>query len=375
MKQPNGEELLEKYNAGNCTEEEKALVEKWYLDFSVREFDCTQEYVNRMGEEIWAALPVNQPVRSFRWVTSIAAAIFLAVFAFGSYFYLNRKPTGPKSDSSTADIPPGGHNAILTLGNGKKIDLTQVENGQLATQSGIRIAKTTEGQLVYTFTGQNTPENKTPEMNTIETPRGGDYQINLPDGTKVWLNAASSLRFATAFSNGERRVELRGEAYFEVAPNKSLPFRVATSGQLVEVTGTHFNINSYNDEPAVKTTLLEGSVKVTSLKNHQSKNLIPGQQAIVSSGDIDVVSNTDVTTAIAWKNDEFIFKNDDFRTEMRKIARWYDVEIVYDDSAPDNFELGGFISRKKDISAVFKLIELTGKVHFKIQGRRILVTR
>lgn len=379
MEKRDAGELLEKYRNNTATAEERALVEKWYLGLSEREFDRSEEYVNAIGQEIWSNLPlnrINNTSRILHWLPRIAAVFFLTAVAVGSYFHFKSEAPIAQSISTANDIAAGSTNAVLTLADGKKIRLDEAQDGELAQQSGIRITKTEDGKLIYTVMNNDQPsDNRAPQMNQIETPNGGDYQVNLPDGTKVWLNAASSLRFPTQFTNKERKVELTGEAYFEVASNKNLPFRVATDQQVVEVLGTHFNINSYRDEPAVKTTLIEGSVKVVQLNSNKAAYLKPGQQAVLKPDALTIQNDADIAAIVAWKNEEFIFNQDDFRTQMRKIARWYDVEVVYDPSTPDNFNLGGFISRKKNLSVVLKLIESTGKVHFKIQGRRILVTR
>lgn len=364
-------ELIKRYLADQASEQDHILLDNWYLklyenqpmevSLSSRLDDLHKVKMNldrkykKDGFKLWSHH------------TAIAASIVLAICII-FYQYKNRPEHGKTYSSSYVnDVAPGGDKATLILSNNEKINLSIAANGELATQAGTQITKIASGELVYTTkaNGYNLPE-----YNTIKTPKGGNYQVCLPDGTKVWLNAASSLKYPTAFTSlRERRVELSGEAYFEVIPNKSLPFKVATVNQLVEVTGTHFNINSYSDEEAIRTTLLQGSVRI-----NQNIILKPGQQA-VNFGSSIFVNRVDTEAVVDWKEGLFSFnKGDDFKSAMRKIERWYDVEVVYDRPTIPEMEPGGWISRKSPISAVLKGIESTGKVHFKIEGRRITVT-
>lgn len=331
------------------------------------------------AEPRFAAARVKHIAKKARLLSMriISAAAILAVISFGAYFLTtNRKAAGSSYDN---DVNPGTTKAVLTLADGSKITLDGAQKGKLAEQSGMSVAKTAEGKLVYTVA--NADQAAADTYNTLETPKGGEYQLHLPDGTKVWLNAASSLKYPASFTNArERKVILVGEAYFEVAHNKNSPFKVVTDKQVIEVLGTHFNVNAYSNEPETKTTLLEGAVDVVQLTSNAAQQTLakhfvlkPGQQAQVGVG-IAVV-NVDAETAVAWKNGDFILKDEDFKATMRRIARWYDVDVIYDESAPEDLELGGWVSRSKNISAVLKVIESTGKVHFKVQGRRITVTK
>lgn len=386
-------EAIEHYLNGTATLEENQLVNTWYHSFDDSEVIIHTEEQNlknkidalirtRLAETTGIgriievpAVPVTRKLFS-TWAAAAAIVIILGTALYFSFI----KKHFSSEDRFANDVTAGKDIAVLTLANGQKIVLSDSLKGQLAEQSGISITKTEDGQLVYTVIDQEGNASSQPEMNTIETPKGGKYRINLPDGTKIWLNAASRLTFPAKFTGSERRVQLSGEAYFEVAKlmRKNMPVRmpfiVKTDKQEVEVLGTHFNINSYADERTVKTTLLEGSVKVLSLASQDTQLLQPGQQSVLETGALKV-RPADIAVEMAWKNGEFIFASNDFRSEMRKVARWYDVEVVYDESVPEDFELGGFISREKNISAVLKLIELTGNVHFKIEGRRILVTK
>lgn len=318
------------------------------------------------------------PVRSSWFRIGIAASV-LVVLAAGLFFYLNQTQVEPalsvKKIEKPVVIEPGGNKAVLTLSDGSKIILDNAKNGVLAKQAGVSIQKTSDGELLYSFSNlEGSTAGQTTEdiiYNKIETPLGGKYQINLPDGSKVWLNSASSLRFPALFSGDTREVELNGEAFFDVAKNKNKPFKVITKDQIVEVVGTQFNINSYGDEEAIKTTLIEGSVKI--IYKDKVVLLTPGQQFQPNELKPKVVE-ADTEEVIAWKNGYFLFKNEDIRSIMRKLSRWYNVEVSYVGDIPE-VGFGGNISASKDISEVIAVLQLTNAVHFKIEGRRITVMR
>jgi len=321
----------------------------------------------------------NKPDLNLRMLYKItAAAVILIMFSFGLIAYLNHKHKfALANNGAKKDIAPGGNKAILTLANGTKVTLDNAANGKIAQQAGVVITKTKSGQILYTISTSKTDvKDIAVAYNTIETPRGGQYQVDLPDGTKVWLNAASSLRYPTRFAGNERRVELHGEGYFEVVKNKKMPFRVETPGQVVEDLGTHFNVEAYADDPASKTTLLEGEVKISKAINGKllaadaSKILRPGEQAVVNEN--IKIKNVDVDEVVAWKEGVFEFDNEDIGSIMRKVSRWYNVDVEYK-GTPTNDGFGGVVSRAKNISAVLHILETTGAVHFKIEGRRIMV--
>ncbi|SEA36004.1 FecR family protein [Pedobacter hartonius] len=307
---------------------------------------------------------------------SVAASILLAA-TIGIYFYQSRKPQlkqFSKPAGMHADIAPGGNKAILTLANGSKISLNDVHSGKIANQFGTSISKAKDGSLVY---DRSTSADTRLVYNSVETPKGGQYQIILEDGTKVWLNAASSLKYPLAFDGKERKVELNGEAYFEVAKNKSKPFRVVTDHQVVEVLGTHFDINSYTDEPFTRTSLLEGSVRVTSLASNAKVVIKPGQQSVLKSGSssaVIAVKNIDIDEAVAWKNGYFMFDEEPLESILRKISRWYDVDVQYKGmDAKNQLYFSGTLSKYSNVSKVLKKLELTESVHFKVDGRTIVV--
>jgi ferric-dicitrate binding protein FerR (iron transport regulator) len=252
------------------------------------------------------------------------------------------------------------------LADGSTIILDNVQNGTLAQQGNTKVIKE-DGKLAYNLTSTGINEVL---YNTISTPRGGQYQVDLPDGSRVWLNAASSLHFPTAFVGKERRVEITGEAYFEVAKNKAQPFIVSVNGAEVQVLGTHFNVMAYNDENAIKTTLLEGSVKF--VNGSTSSLLKPGQQSQLSeNGQVKVVSNVDVDAVTAWKNGNFDFQGEDIETVMRQLSRWYNVDVVYRNKPDELFYAE--IPRNTKLSDVLKALELTGKLRFGIEGKKIIV--
>lgn len=314
-----------------------------------------------------------ETARSFsKYLYMAAAAAF--VIPMSLYIY-QRNQVKPVSSQLTSKITPGGNKAVLTLENGSKISLTDVKNGEVANQSGAVITKNRDSQLVYQSVSSTAKEIA---YNTIETPKGGQFQLILSDGTKVWLNAASSLRYPSTFGRGNRKVELVGEAYFEVAKNAAKPFLVSSNKQVVEVLGTHFNVNAYTNEPVVSTTLLEGSVKVISPFTNTYKIIKPGQQSLIHSDDINKtgikVKNIDPDEAVAWKNGYFMFEKEGLASILRKVSRWYDVEIENPQGEKlDKLLFSGTLSKYSDVSKVLRKLELTESVHFKIVGRRIIV--
>lgn len=334
---------------------------------------------DKFGQEAGSERSGNQVIRA--WYQVGVAASILAMLSMGLYFYTKRTidtqvaVSKPQTVRERSIIKPGGDKAVLTLSDGSKIILEDAKKGLLANQAGVSIQKTADGELLYSFAGNASSVSEAlPQeviYNKIETPFGGKYQINLPDGSKVWLNSASSLRFPALFSGNTREVELNGEAFFDVAKNPNKPFKVITKDQIVEVLGTQFNINSYADEESFKTTLIEGSVKI--IYKDRVVLLSPGQQfqPILKSSKVIEADTEEVT---AWKNGYFLFKDEDIQSIMRKVSRWYNVEVNYSGNIPD-VGFGGNISRSKDINEVLNVLQLTNAVHFKVEGRRITVMR
>jgi transmembrane sensor len=308
-----------------------------------------------------------------RWMTIAAAAVILLAVSLGSILLFNRKAEKQVISRTAApvekEIAPGKQGAVLTLANGKQIIL-DTAHGKLANENGVAVINA-KGIVSYDHIQSANSKLQT-VYNTISTPRGRQYQLILEDGSKVWLNAASSIRFPTSFSDKERAVEITGEAYFEVAHNPSKPFIVSVNDMKVEVLGTHFNINSYSDEALVKTTLLEGAVKVT--KGGAVQMLSPGQQAgLNAQGEIRLNKNADVEEAVAWKNGKFQFgESADIATIMRQISRWYDVEVEIKGTITEH--IGGTVSRNVNLSKVFEMLEMTGIVKFETTGNKVIVT-
>ncbi|SDJ10741.1 FecR family protein [Pedobacter sp. ok626] len=324
----------------------------------------------------------REPIQLKLWSRRIVvAAMLILCTSAGLYFYVGNQKLN--NNQLAGDIAPGSNKALLTLADGSKIVLDEALKGNLTSQNGVRIIKADDGQLVYTI-NENAQSQKLNNVagkiltNTISTPRGGQYQVNLPDGTRVWLNAASLIKFPVSFFNlKERRVELQGEAYFEVEKDATKPFLVITDRQEVQVLGTHFNISSYKDELDTKTTLLEGSVKVRLLntKRVSQKVLKPGDQSQIraTSAQINVVT-VDPQSEIAWKNGRFFFENEPIEDIMKQIKRWYDVDVEYEDNMAGK-TIWGSVTRYGNVSKVLSVLESTGGVHFKIEGRRIIVRK
>jgi transmembrane sensor len=408
-------ELASKWLNNTINSEERVEFARWYNEGQENRVKIPEDFAmdeetlkNRIYSSVDRSISRSHHRRVIRRLRRYAAvaAVFLMVVSAGFYFYhliyerdykvvladqpnntgLSEPDEGFEESSllpsptltAANDISPGGDKAILTLGDGSQIILDDVQEGIVASQGGNSILKTAEGELVYRFAGEEEPifppaEIELTNFNTIETPKGGKFQIILPDGSKVWLNAASSLRFPAAFNGSLRQVELKGEAYFEVSPDESRIFEVITRDQRVKVLGTHFNINAYADEPSVNTTLLEGSVQISDLRTNNSKLLKPGEQAQLGEK-MEVVSIGNGTEAVAWKDGYFQFNDADIQAVMRQIERWYDVEVTY---APD-FEpvkrFGGEIERSLSLVQVLKILEKS-KVHFRIEGREVMVMR
>ncbi|KGE12990.1 FecR family protein [Sphingobacterium deserti] len=362
--------LLRLYTRGEASPEQKAVVEKWYKQLRVRDTSAfsPQDRVQQL-EEIRKLLPRPPHAKTKEWMLIAAAASIILIMALNLLLYdrQDHSFSGPQTGLIN-DVAPGDTAATLTMADGTKIRLTTELDGDIVSKPGIRITKTADGQLIYQVDDTGDDPRGT---NTLSTNNGQTYSITLPDKSRVWLNAASSLTYSAAFSrNEQRRVILNGEAYFKVAPDKSHPFIVVTDKQEVLATGTEFNINSYTNEPAVNTTLIEGAVKVLAAgKQHL---LQPGERATNNGKEIRI-AHADIESTIDWKEGDFNFNEVPFRTAMQKIARWYNVEVVYDKSVPANVEARGWVSRNRNLSSVLDLIESSGVVRFEIEGRKVFV--
>jgi len=310
----------------------------------------------------------------------IAAAAILLSLSVATWLWVHKPGSSPTLAAKPAAQPivAGGNKAILTLSDGRKIDLDQTSNGEIATQSNTVVKKIANGVLVYdTDTKPQPGKSSFPEFNTISVPKGGQYQVVLPDGSKVWLNAASSLRYPTHFDPDQRLVELTGEGYFEIAGIPHQPFIVISNHQRIEVLGTMFNVNAYIEEAAVKTTLLNGAVRVGAIASDPHGQIIsprtlqPGQQSELFSDELRI-GEGNPEAALAWKNGKFQFEFEDVRVVMRKIARWYDIEVDYHGSMKGKF-FTGTISKYQSLEVVLKMLQTTGTASFTISGRKISV--
>jgi len=375
--------LTEKISDGTASDEEISLYNAYYNLFQKTSDVWNEELFGnqeKIGEDlsirIWAKSRKTRNIPTLRWFRIAAAASIVLCLSVGGYF-LQNKPSIEHhvAKKSKHDIAPGGNKAILTLANGEKVVLTDARNGILANQGNTKISKTADGQIVYDGSKDSRSGRElegTIMYNTMSTPKGGQYHLVLADGTNVWLNAESSIKYPTVFNGTDRCVEITGEAYFEVAHNASKPFKVNSGDQIVEVLGTHFNINTYTDEPTAKTTLLEGSVKLKI--NQQVAFLKPGQQGVISRGSnaIIKIKTANINEVLAWKNGYFIFNNENIEDIMKDISRWYDIDVSYQGDMRGK-EFVGSVSRFKNVSEVLRKLEATGIIHFKMDGRRLLV--
>ncbi|WP_316791306.1 FecR family protein [Pedobacter frigoris] len=363
----NKEELLElvtKVSDGEATEQEIALFNKYYnayqkdnVAWDTSEMGPEQKVHDELKHMIFSQVRPQKKVIPF-WrkpYRIVAAAVILVV---GSVLLFN-------STDDRIYVEAGKNTATLTLANGKAIALSDAKSGLVIDAGKLTYD---DGSSVSAALGvHNDNENA---MLSISTPKGGTYEIVLTDGTHVWLNADSKLEFPAKFSSARRLVKLSGEGYFEVAKNKQSPFRVLTKAQEIEVLGTHFNVDAYDNEKSVKTTLLEGLVKVSA--NGVDKLLDPGFQA-VNTGERISIAKVDVNAAVAWKNKQFVFESENIKSIMRKVERWYNVEVVYTDDVSEETFSGG-VSRFDNLSEVLKSLESTGNVSFKVKGRIVYVS-
>lgn len=394
--------LIEKYLSGKATEEEKRQIENWYESFDTlgpefeegdpwrtdRSLEKSLEAIKGKIAQDTEEMPAWRLRRKrFRWWHAAAAAavlVFISEMVYLSFHKTDESKMAAAVPSEIKDFEPGGNRAVLTLGNGQQIVLDSTNNGLLSVQGNTRVIKLNNGQLAYnsyrpaTGNGQRTADNASPavvQYNTISTPRGGSYEIVLPDGSKVWLNAASSVRFPTVFAGEKREVQITGEAYFEVAGDAAKPFVVKQGEVEIQVLGTRFNVMAYHNEPDVKVTLLEGAVRVKQQATGREQMMKPGEQAqIGQDGRMRLVAGADVKETVAWKNNLFWFDNDDVQAVMRQLSRWYDADIVIKDDIPDLFT--GSIPRDMTFSKVFEVLQQTGSIQYKIEDNKtVIITR
>ncbi|WP_181163805.1 FecR domain-containing protein [Pontibacter mangrovi] len=382
--------LLLRYLRGELSPEEEAELEGW-----MQEKEEHQRFVDKLRDEqrleeelqffssidtdkAWqriASRTIDQkPVRSlwkspalWKYAAVLALVASAALFFYQTQLKPKRAPEAVAVATQRQEalkIQPGGDKAKLMVSDGAVFVLEDMANGTVREENGMKVSKQ-DGMIRFELAGQ---EQGQVLYNTISTPVGGQYQVVLPDGSKVWLNSASTLRFPSAFVGSERTVALTGEGYFEVAKNKAQPFKVQVNAATVEVLGTHFNIMAYVNEQRITTTLLEGSVKVGN--GSKSKLMVPGQQAVI--GEDIALQEVDVEEAVAWKNGLFYFNNEDIATVMRQLERWYDVEVAYSGKMTSK-HFSGIISRDTELDKVLEMLALTGSVRFETEGRKVIV--
>jgi transmembrane sensor len=386
-------EFLKKFSRNQYTAEEHDVFMNWFQGLSRDEVEKVMDLYQEMADErdgrtypelaekIEArlnALDVHKETRivalwpKLKYI-AIACTVFLCI-GIGLYYFSTgqKQPILAENKGFKNNILQGGNKAVLKLADGSEIILDAAKVGKLAEQEHTSIYKEKDGQLVFDASALNGKDQTAGiTYNSLATPRGGQYMLKLPDGTKVWLNSASSLRFPTTFSGKERMVELTGEGYFEVTKDKTKPFRVKTANQTVEVLGTHFNVNAYPEEPAVVTTLLEGSVKLAKSGTDEVQFLKPGQQARLTN--IFTLHEVDPDAFVDWKDGYFKFSRENIQSIMRKVSRWYDVDVVYEGTLTKEGFVGT-VPRSKNIKELLDALKLTGLMNYKIEGSQVIIT-
>ena len=380
-------DLIRRYLDGDASEAEQELVNRYYkglLEESLPAGSSLQDDAQeeRMLASINAAIEKeNEAIKGLKVVSSNRWRAYTAIAACGlgllALVYLFRDtPASPgvalqqqAARIQQQDVPPGGNRAVLTLADGQQIVLDSASTGTLSSQGNIQILKLDSGLVAYHSSG-NTPPDGENRYNTLTTPRGGQYCIVLPDGSKVWLNAQSSLRFPAAFSGKERKVMLKGQAYFEIAANDRQPFVLEAGKISVQVLGTSFDVMAYPDENNIKTTLVTGAVKI---REQNAQHLLkPGQQAVYSDDHDLIIKTVDVDQITAWKNDFFQFNSTDLETAMRQLARWYNISPVFEDNLR-MVSITGKMPRSYNLSQVLKVLAFTAGLRYKIEGTKVII--
>lgn len=379
--------LLDRHRQHQCSPSEEEELNDWFhannpgrghIDHWLEESGGKEKLTADLYADFSNRIPTPSRVRSMTWMYRVAAAsVILAVLAF--FLYPKLKDGKPDRLSKTEQgvipsnnnaIKPGGNKAVLKLANGQEIVLTDSVNVHIAMQSNTEVKQVRGGSIAYNTTNDQATD-KTPVYNTLTTPRGGKYTLTLSDGTTVTLDAASSITYPVAFTGKERRVEITGQAYFEVVHNEAQPFRVFAKGQLVEDLGTAFNVNAYNDDPFIKVTLTEGKAAIQNAGKRVV--LAPGQQAMVKDGEESIlVKQVNVEETVAWKNGWFVFHHESIQNVMKLAARWYDIEVAYE-GGTINKQFGGNISRYRDIAELLQNLKLTGGIKYRIEGRKVIL--
>jgi ferric-dicitrate binding protein FerR (iron transport regulator) len=399
--------LINGYNNGDLTAQQDQELTVWLAESDenkklfqeLTDPETLRNYLRQMEgydeKSSWEKIKPATPVLSMRsrlWRRIAVAASIVFLLGIGSYFVIARIRQQAETKQSDQTITvhdvkaPEKNRAMITLSDGKRVFLDSAKNGSLAIQGNINVLKTADGQIVYE-SGNRQPVSGI-QYNTLTNPRGSKViDMTLSDGSHVWLNAGSSVTYPVAFVGNERKVSMKGEAYFEVthsvtASGAKQSFIVKKGDAEIEVLGTHFNVNAFDDEENIKVTLLEGSVKVSQLTTHSSQFIKPGEQAVIArdeaisthnSSSIRVIRDADLDAVMAWKNGRFDYHNSDLETIMRQMARWYDVDVEYKDRINDKYTVD--VSREVPVSQLFRFIEMSGGVHFDIEGRKITVKK
>lgn len=375
------EELARKVVAGMASEEEMLFLEEYYNAFEKHADEQVfltseelQHFQQTIRQRIYNQITDASPSKHNRYIMWrwIAAAIFLIFIGSGVIFFLKNTndttivKTLPKNET---EVLPGGNKAILTLHDGSTITLDDAQDGSLAQQGNTEVSKTADGQLIYRLAGKD-PSSPSIQYNTVTTPRGGQYQVHLPDGTKVWLNAASSIRFPISFTQNERAVTITGEAYFEVAHDRQAPFIVSAGDTRVQVLGTSFNIMAYDNEDLQKTTLVEGSVQLTN--GGRISLLHPGEQMQVNENDFKLVKHANVAAELSWKNGLFYFKDADIQTVMKQAERWYNISVKFKGNIPEK-QFNGKVPRNVNLAELMEILSFYDDMECTIDNNTITI--
>lgn len=379
----NIQELADKWAQGKLTPEERAYLERWYAGFNDESISITDSehensealrkaMLDRINTQIQKEEKPTQRIVILRRLA--AAASILLFLSIGAYFLVHKKAPQPIAQNGQHDIAPGHNQATLTLAGGEKIILTKGLTGTLAQQGNMTVRINNNNAVAYSLSSAATG-NSAIAYNTLSTAKGemSPYPLILADGTRVWLDAESSITFPVAFAAKERLVKVTGQAYFEVAHNAAQPFKVSVRNMTVEDVGTAFNINAYEDEPVIKTTLVHGAVKVSLAHSDQIVSLLPGQAAITTKGNGLKVKEDDLDETISWRKGDFTFNDENIQNIMRQLSRWYNIDVAYE-GKPNAVLYNSKLSRYKNISQMLKILSLTQNVHFKVEGRRVIVT-
>ncbi|MGJ1269452.1 FecR family protein [Sphingobacterium spiritivorum] len=369
MKNQEAKALLEKYRDNTCTPEELSILYSWYVRHNVKQPDSLlyRDWISLMDMEL-KNTSVNRKLLNRKRI-AVAASLLMILSIGGLIYYRGHKTSFQNEHISIIKLE--NNKSILTLSGGEQISLEDVRQGDLFRKSGITVTKTGDGEVVFTVADAHGVKEKV--ENTLSTPKGRQWQLRLADGSHVFLNAASSISFPGSFSGLKNRiVKLKGEAYFEITKDKEHPFIVQMEKQHIKVLGTHFNVSNYQDDGYIRTTLLEGAVKIHTENASVADVLLkPGQEAFYSGNSLHV-ADADIEESVAWKNGEFSFADEDIYGIMRKIARWYDIEVVYVNKT-NKATFDGKISVKRPLIKTLHLLKSTGKVDFQIEGRRVIV--